>query len=135
MNSRITDRARILVSGLEDDSGPALAEVLKRQNRAVFTAPFHSVRQCLAEADRVSADVVFCPDDPRIYVPLLDEIRARHESLPVVVVSRTPEVGEWLNAIEAGAADYCAAPFEPSHISWILATALFQGDQYMRAAS
>lgn len=135
MNSRITDRARILVSGLEDDSGPALAEVLQRQNRAVFTAPFQSAGQCLAIADRVSADVVFCPADPCIYLPLLDEIRARHESLPVVVVSRTPETSEWLNAIEAGAVDYCAAPFEASHINWILATALFQGEQFVRAAS
>ncbi|MCC6340598.1 MAG: hypothetical protein IT166_00275 [Bryobacterales bacterium] len=39
---------------------------------------------------------------------------------PVVVVTRHPEPGEYLDAMDAGAADYCAAPFEPSHLGWIL---------------
>ncbi len=43
-----------------------------------------------------------------------------HPDLPVVAVSRTGEVGEWLDAIDAGARDYCSSPFEPSLISWIL---------------
>ncbi len=37
-----------------------------------------------------------------------------------VVVSRHPETSEYLDAMDAGAADYCSAPFEPSHIHWIL---------------
>jgi len=41
-------------------------------------------------------------------------------TVPVVVVSRHPEPAEYLDAMDAGAADYCAAPFEPSHIRWIL---------------
>jgi hypothetical protein len=30
------------------------------------------------------------------------------------------QVGEWLDAIESGALDYCSAPFEPSLLGWIL---------------
>ena len=41
-------------------------------------------------------------------------------TVPVVVVSRHPETAEYLDAMDAGAADYCSAPFEPSHIHWIL---------------
>lgn len=41
-------------------------------------------------------------------------------TVPVVVVSRHPETSEYLDAMDAGAADYCSAPFEPSHIHWIL---------------
>lgn len=40
----------------------------------------------------------------------------------MVVVSRLPEVEGWLNALEAGAADYCAAPFEPAQLGWLLET-------------
>jgi len=42
----------------------------------------------------------------------------------VVVVSRIPETSEWLDALEAGATDYCAAPFERQHISWVVESAL-----------
>jgi DNA-binding response OmpR family regulator len=41
-------------------------------------------------------------------------------TVPVVIVSRHPETSEYLDAMDAGAADYCSAPFEPSHIHWIL---------------
>jgi DNA-binding response OmpR family regulator len=42
--------------------------------------------------------------------------------LPVIVVSRLPETDEWLDALEAGAADYCAAPFEIIHLRWLFET-------------
>ncbi len=135
MNTQVNGRARILIAGLDAESVAELQDVLKRQNRDVFTVPFQSARQCLAMADRVGADVVFCPADSRVYLPLLKAIRERHMTLPVVVVSRLPEVPEWLDAIEQGATDYCAAPFEPGQVNWILMTALYQGVQYMRAAS
>jgi FixJ family two-component response regulator len=44
--------------------------------------------------------------------------------MPVVVVSRIPEVSEWVGAIEAGATDYCAAPFEQRDISWLVQSVL-----------
>jgi DNA-binding NtrC family response regulator len=59
-------------------------------------------------------------------MPLLEAIAHRWPELPVIVVSRMPEVSEWLDAIEAGAADYCAAPFESAHIQWILSSTLRQ---------
>jgi hypothetical protein len=52
--------------------------------------------------------VVFCSAQPEI----LQEALRRFPQLPVVVVSRLPEVRAWLDALEAGAADYCAASFE-----------------------
>ena len=36
------------------------------------------------------------------------------------MVSRFPEVSEWLDAMDAGASDYCASPFEPAQVRWIL---------------
>jgi chemotaxis response regulator CheB len=39
-------------------------------------------------------------------------MKQERPGVPVVVVSRLPEASLWLNVLELGAADYCAAPFE-----------------------
>ncbi len=70
------------------------------------------------------ADVVFCNSDRGKYRGLLDALRSRGLQLPVVVVSRIPETSEWLDALDAGAADYCGAPFERRQISWLVQSAL-----------
>jgi len=64
------------------------------------------------------ARIVFCSPDREV---LARAFRA-FAKLPVVVVSRLPEVEGWLDALEAGAADYCAAPFEVSQLRWLLET-------------
>src|ERR1051325_3601005 len=61
-------------------------------------------------------EVIFCPADSE----LLHLLQDRKPPVPVVAVSRIPETGELLNAMEAGAYDYCAPPFEPGHLRWIL---------------
>ena len=60
-------------------------------------------------------DLVFCETHhPGLHTML------RAMGSPVVVVSRVPEVNDWLDAMDAGAADYCAAPFEREQLDWIL---------------
>jgi DNA-binding response OmpR family regulator len=70
------------------------------------------------EDKRTPPDIVFCPPAAAI----LSAALARFRGLPVVVVSRLPEVEGWLNALENGAADYCAAPFEAPQLRWLLDT-------------
>ena len=60
-------------------------------------------------------DLVFCETHHPGLLKLLHAV-----SSPVVVVSRVPEVNDWLDAMDAGAADYCAAPFEREQLDWIL---------------
>lgn len=67
---------------------------------------------------------MFCPAEPEQYASLLEAMKAERPGVPVVVVSRLPEVSAWLHALELGAVDYCAPPFEPDHIQWILQSAL-----------
>jgi len=86
--------------------------------------PARSTAECLVLAERVHADVVFCNSEPRHYQALLHEMKRRGLRLPVVVVSRLPEVSAWLDALEAGAADYCAAPFDHQHMSWLITSAV-----------
>jgi len=62
------------------------------------------------------AQIVFCAADSGA----LQEAMSQFPHIPVVVVSRLPETDDWLDALEAGAADYCAAPFEPVQLRWLL---------------
>lgn len=64
------------------------------------------------------ADIVFCPSSQ----PVLRKAMTLFPRTPVVVVSRLPEVDGWLDALEEGAADYCAPPFETIQIRWLLET-------------
>ncbi len=64
------------------------------------------------------ADIVFCPSAR----PLLRRALSLFPQTPVIVVSRLPEVDGWLDALEEGAADYCAPPFETIQIRWLLET-------------
>jgi DNA-binding NtrC family response regulator len=83
-----------------------------------------STSECVAAAERLHAGVVFCNADRGEYQRLLHALKRRGLQLPVVVVSRIPETSEWLDALDAGAADYCAAPFEHRHLSWLIQSAL-----------
>lgn len=63
-----------------------------------------------------SADILFCAPKPQVLESALRQAAGR----PVIAVSRIPETSLWLDALEAGAADYYAAPFENLHIRWML---------------
>lgn len=67
-------------------------------------------------------DIVFCASNPERCLPLIEAVRRHQPHVPVVVVSRDAEFGEWLTAMEAGASDYCMAPFDPMQLRWILAS-------------
>jgi len=67
------------------------------------------------ELSNEDPDVVFCA----VERPVFEEARRRFPRCPIVVVSRLPEVSAWLDALDGGAADYCGAPFEPAHLSWM----------------
>jgi DNA-binding NtrC family response regulator len=54
----------------------------------------------------------------------LGAVRDMRPELPVVVVSRIPEVSGWLDALDAGATDYCGAPFEAAQVRWVLDSSL-----------
>jgi DNA-binding response OmpR family regulator len=82
-----------------------------------------SVRAAKSRADDAAlseAAIIFCGPDTRV----IEELRATRPGAPIVVVSRHPEVSDWLDSIEAGASDYCAAPFESAQVKWIIDSSL-----------
>jgi DNA-binding NtrC family response regulator len=86
--------------------------------------PFTSVADCLEAVEALHPDVLFCTAQAGLHKQILVALAQRRLQVPVVVASRFPEVAEWLDALEDGALDYCAAPFEPAHIRWILESAV-----------
>jgi len=66
------------------------------------------------------ADIIFCDAN----VNLVTELRSAKPEAPIIVVSRHPEISDWLDSIEAGATDYCAAPFENAQVKWIVESSM-----------
>ncbi len=116
--------ARIVLIGLDESLSSELCTVLRSECDSVHVQPFSTAHECLRAVDQLGADLVFCSSERERYAELLEAVTRHKPDLPVVVVSPAPEVSEWLDAIEAGASDYCAAPFETSHIQWILDSTL-----------
>ena len=80
----------------------------------------HSESQCLNAVAESPAQIIFCGAD----IDTVTKLRETKPAAPIVVVSRHPEVSDWLDSIEAGATDYCAAPFETAQMKWILETSM-----------
>lgn len=70
------------------------------------------------------ADIVFAGGEPASYMPLLRRVREARPTLPFIVVTRIPETGAWLDALEAGATDYCSMPIEMRQLRWLMESAL-----------
>lgn len=124
MENKASAPAIILLVGLEGSLAAELRNVLDGEHRTVLSEPALTVAECARLIETRPSDVVFCAADRRHYCPLLEAIRQDKPGLPVVVVSRHPEVSDWLDAFESGVADYCAAPFESTQLGWILQTCL-----------
>ena len=108
----------MLLLGLEETLGQELQRALRGEDRIVQAYPSLPPEAARALIDRLRPAMVFLGGDWRNVRQLL-----RSAISPVIVVSRRPEVSDWLDAIEAGAADYCAPPFESAHLRWILESA------------
>jgi len=113
--------AKILLFGLDHSLTDELNPVLKELGQIVQIAPSAS-----GVLEHTDANLVFAAGES------LGAVRNQRPELPVVVVSRLPEVSGWLDALDAGASDYCGAPFEPTQVRWVLDSSLRSG--YSRAA-
>jgi len=114
----------VILMGLTEGLAEELGKVLAQGGCTVCLGPLLPRDLALRLIDQAEADVVFCPAEPEQCAPLLETMKTEKPGLPVVAVSPLPEVSAWLNALELGAADYCAPPFEPAQIQWILQSAL-----------
>lgn len=117
----------VLLMGLAEGLAEELGKALSQEGCTVRCEPLSPRDLALRLIDRADADVVFCPAEPEQCAPLLEAMKTERPGLPVVAVSRLPEVSAWLDALERGAVDYCAPPFESAQIHWVLQSALKAG--------
>jgi DNA-binding NtrC family response regulator len=114
-SAALVARPRLILIGLEESLSAEIVRHLPDCRALVFTGE---------DLDEVihhklsSADMIFCQTGDPALAPLLASARAF--GVPVVVVAEHPEVEQWLNAMDAGAADYAAPPFSRKQMSWIL---------------
>ena len=108
----VSGKATILLYGLDPSLERELSNVLGQfEVRTCHTDELEGVEE---------ADLVFCSALGTQLRHVLQVTQQGPARPPVIVVSRLPEVSRWLDAMEAGANDYCAAPFEKKHLGWIL---------------
>ena len=104
--------AKMLLLGLDEVLAGDLTRVLRQLGHSVSKA---SGSDSTLETD---ADLIFTGSGE------LPGALAFVPHRPVIVASRLPDMNSWISALEAGAADYCGAPFEPTQVRWVLNSAL-----------
>jgi len=111
--------ANVLLLGLENGAARQIQRALQDENHRVVNKSVEA-----SDTEILAADIVFASGDGKRYVALLKHVRERNPALPFVVVTRLPETSDWIDALEAGATDYCSAPFEPHQLRWLMDSAL-----------
>jgi DNA-binding NtrC family response regulator len=112
---------RLTLLGLPEDLSNQLARILRDESHQVTR------RLYVSELRRApDAAAVFISGDSPEYRETLSLLQESYPDLPVIVVTRNPETRHWLEALDAGAADYCGAPFEHIHVRWILGSIMLE---------
>ena len=114
--------ARILLFGLEPTVAEELSSALRQVGESIQTAA-HDPKMLL----QGDYELVFASAGH------LSKVQESCPGIPVVVVSRVPEVSKWLEALEKGAADYCGAPFEARQVRWLLHSTMTQAHRRVAA--
>jgi DNA-binding NtrC family response regulator len=107
--------AKIVLIGLEPAAAGQIRRALAEDRHKIEQQPPDTLIRKLGKAD-----IIFAGGEPSHYMPLLKRVRDQRPTLPFVVVTRIAETNEWLDAIEAGATDYCSVPIGKRQLHWLL---------------
>ena len=111
--------AKLLVVGLDQETAVQMLKALpSTEHRVECREEITSVQ------DLEDADLVFAGGEKGQRISLLRWIKEALPWLPCVVAARLPDTREWLEALEAGATDYCGAPFEGRQMETLIRSAL-----------
>ena len=121
---RFPMRARVLLLGVENSVAVESSRTLQADRHSVAVAPLESPAVSARRVDDSLADIVFCGAAPSLLAALVRALRERRSKTLVVAATRVPDTAFWLDAIDAGAWDYCNAPFEPQMVRRMLENAL-----------
>jgi len=111
--------AKIVLIGLDQSSAGQICLAITADDSQIEQRP-----QDVFVQELLDADIVFAGGEPACYLSLLRHIRQARPTLPFVVVTRIPETKDWLDALQAGATDYCSEPIERRQLQWLMESAL-----------
>ena len=111
--------ANVFLIGLEQATAAQISRALAVERHRIEQKSRH-----IGVRDSKAADIVFAGGEPSQYLALLRLVREERPSLPFVVVTHVPETAAWLDALEAGATDYCSSPIESRQLHWLMESAL-----------
>jgi len=111
--------ANVILLGFETAAAHQIERALQNENHRVINTSLEA-----SDAEVLDADIVFASGDGKRYVSVLKRVHESNPAMPFVVVTRLPETSDWLDALEAGATDYCSAPFEPRQLRWLMESAI-----------
>ncbi len=103
-------------------TGPKLVTALPDFHAFVHEEAPLSTSEWDGLLEEANGDLIFCSAASPALPHALRACRER--SLPVVVVAQDPTELAWLDAMDAGAADYVAPPFERAQLRWVVDTNL-----------
>jgi DNA-binding NtrC family response regulator len=110
--------AKVLVIGLDQGTAGQILKALPETHSVEYRDHLTSV------LDLRDTDLVFAGGERNQSMSLLRRIREAFPWLPCIIAARVPETKDWLDALEAGATDYCGAPFESRQLKFLIESAL-----------
>src|SRR5580658_9837117 len=112
---RCLTMASVILIGLEQATANQIRKVLPADRHCIeYDDAITSTR------DLPGADLVFVGGGHSQSLSLLRQVKNAVPDVPCIVATRMPETSEWLDSLEAGAADYCAAPFDSGQLLRLL---------------
>jgi len=122
--------SRVALLGLPEDLENQLTRILLEESHQV------SRKLYISDLGRgPNAGLVFISGDSPGYQQTLSAVRETHPGLPVILVSRRSDAKQWLDALDAGATDYCGAPFEREQVRWIVNSAVNRARPHVKTSS
>ena len=114
----------VLLLGMDFELAATLQTILASEGHQVS----YERREISASIQNFKApgtpDIICCGTHRQAYQRVIEQVRLSGKSVPVVVVSGKQETTEWLDALDAGASDYLAQPFDSGHICLVIESAL-----------
>ena len=121
---------RVLLCRLDPSLQAELSKALSNAALDVSVIICKEYEECPGHVKPDTTNIVFCP----VSSNLGELVASLNSDVPVIVVSRVPDTREWIWAMENGACDYCAPPFETSQLEWIL-TGAEHGNPVLQAGA
>jgi DNA-binding NtrC family response regulator len=111
--------ANILLVGLPSETVTDFTEKLQLLPHRLEVIPFPA-----RGLDASQFDLIIASSDDCRCKSLLRAVRRQRPELPFVMVSSVADDSKWVEALEAGATDYCPADIDRQHLYWMIENAL-----------